>query len=475
MPKSRWVATWLAAALLITACSGTDSASTPTSDPSGDARQMTPTSIATPSPAPLAWSGCDDGVECATLTVPLDYADPSAGDVDLAVARRPTSGEDPIGPLVVNPGGPGGSGIDYVRGGAVEQLRPWFDIVSWDPRGIGASRPLDCLSNEAFFTMDPSPNDSGARIALDASAAQIATECATADTALLPTLTTTTAARDLEQLRRALGGQPLDYVGFSYGTHIGLDYASLFPDQVRAMVLDGVVDPREPLTELLTGQAIEIERVLADNLALYRQVAERVEITPLPSRTGAPVGPGTLGVAAVASIYGSSGQQRLHSALEDGLAGDGTALSTLAATYLDGPSFAGYLGVLCVDGPHPAGSDEWWQFISQITAVAPELGAGVGNELLPCAFWPAVSEPTAGVPDPWPTDLTPILLVASTQDAATPLEDAERVQSWVPNSVLLVREGPGHTSFRASACVRAAVQAYLVDLAAPDDGTFCPS
>jgi pimeloyl-ACP methyl ester carboxylesterase len=241
------------------------------------------------------------------------------------------------------------------------------------------------------------------------------------------------------------------------------------------MVLDGVIDPREPLTELLTGQATAIERVLADNLDPYRQVAARVEVAPLPSRTGTMVGPGVLGVAAVASIYGSNGQAQLRDALDDALAGDGTALSLLAATYLDGPSFAGYLGVLCVDGPHPEDSDAWWQFIDDITAAAPQMGPGVGNELLPCAFWPVRAEPTTGVSNPWPSDLAPILLIASTEDAATPLDDAERVQRWVPNSILLVREGPGHTSFRASPCVRDAVQAYLVDLTAPDEGMVCPS
>lgn len=477
MPKSWWAATLVALALLISACSGADSGeATASSDPlAGTETTTTPTSIATPAPPPLAWEDCGDGLECTTLAVPLDYGDLANGDVDLSVVRRPATGTDRIGSLVVNPGGPGGSGIDYVRGGAVDSLRPWFDIVSWDPRGIGASRPLECVADEAFFTTDPSPNDDAAQADLEASAQEIAAACEAADAALLPTLATTTAARDLEQLRRALGDEPLNYAGLSYGTHIGLDYASLFPDHVRAMVLDGVVDPREPLTEFLTGQAIAIERVLAANIDRYRQVAARVETSPLPSRAGTPVGPGTLGVAAVASIYGSNGQQQLRRALEDGLAGDGTALSALAGTYLNGPSFAGYLGVLCVDGPHPEGADAWRRFIEQITAAAPDLGPGVGNELLPCAFWPAPTEPATGVPNPWPSDLTPILLIASTQDAATPLDDAERVESWVPNSVLVVREGPGHTSFRASGCVRDAVQSYLVDLDPPDEGTVCRS
>lgn len=469
----RTIMTTIAAlVVLLAACATDDAAVTPLVDPD-PTTVVTSASTTFPAPAPLSWVQCGD-LECATMTVPLDYDRPTAGTIPLAVARKQSSGDDPVGALVVNPGGPGGSGINYLRNGAVNQLLPWFDLVSWDPRGVGNSRPLDCAKDTAFLDLDPQPDDAQERDALERAARSIADECAAVAPDLLPTLTTENSARDVEQLRRALGDQPLTYLGFSYGTNIGLTYASLFPDQVRAMTLDGVVDPRETLTEFLTGQATEMQRLLGDNLSRYNEVAERVETDRLPSRTGESVGPGRLGVAAFASIYGANGESRLSQALDDGLAGDGTALAQLADGYIGTASFAAYLGVLCVDGPHPSGASDWSRFIDDIMRAAPDVGPSVGNEVLPCAYWsvpPATGEPTVS----WPPTLPPILLVASTEDAATPLDDAARVNAAVPNSVLLVRDGPGHTSFRASSCIADAVQAYLVDLQPPDEGTICES
>jgi len=415
-----------------------------------------------------------DGLECATLTVPLDYENPAAGELELAVARRTSSGDDPIGTLVVNPGGPGGSGATYLRNGGGGELDDDFDVVSWDPRGVGGSRPLDCARDTSFFALDPQPDDAAERAALERSARTMAAECARADLALLSTLTTETAARDLEQLRKALGDEGLNYLGFSYGSHIGLLYAALFPNRIRAMTLDGVVDPRESLAEFLTGQAVAIEEVLGENLTALREVAARVEVDPLPSRTGTEVGPGTLGVAAFASIYRTTGEQQFTAALDDARDGDGTALARLADTYLSSSSLAAYLGVLCIDGPRPMDVESWWNFIETIEAAAPDLGASVGNELLPCAYW-QVAPNDGGSPIDWSPSLPPILLVASTRDAATPLDDAQRVEQDLPNAVLLVRNGPGHTSFGASRCVRDAVSTYLVDLVPPDKGTVCGS
>lgn len=469
-------ATWVLAtvALVAVGCSTAElddardtATTTPTTSPATTATE------AIADPPPLEWRGCGGGLECAALTVPLRYDDPSAGEVELAVARRPSTSNDPLGPLVVNPGGPGGSGIGFLRDGGARELTQHFDVVSWDPRGVGDSRGLDCAPQEEFLSLDPQPDDDAERTALQDAARRMAEACAAEDAELLPTLTTETAARDLEQLRRALGGQPLNYLGFSYGTHIGLTYASLFPGAVRAMALDGVVDPRETTTELLTGQAVEIERVLGANLPALRTVAARVEADPLPARTGAEVGPGILSVAAFAAIYRTDGAQVLARALDDAQAGDGTALAQLADAYVGSASFGAYLGVLCVDGPIPRGTDEWWAFIDAITRAAPDLGASVGNELLPCAYWPV--EPHVLPALGWDSSLPPILLVASTLDAATPLDDAQRVHAALPHASLLIRNGPGHTSYGVSDCARAAITAYLVTLRLPGEGATCPS
>jgi pimeloyl-ACP methyl ester carboxylesterase len=461
-----------ALALAVSACTtGTDERSTP-GETTATAPTTAPAPTATPSPPPLEWRDCGDGNECATLTVPLDYANPTGEQIDLAVVRRTATG-DRVGSLVVNPGGPGASGVDYVRRGAVDSMRESFDVVSWDPRGVGASRPLECIPDVDFFTLDPEPDTDEERRALDEGARAIAARCAAADPTLLPTLTTTTAARDLEQLRVALGNELLNYLGGSYGTHIGLVYAAQQPDHIRAMALDGVVDPRTSFTDFHEGQARAAEAILRDQLADYRELATRVETDPLPSRVGPDVGIGDLSVAAVAGLYSSSGIDRLESALRDGLAGDGTALRRLADTYLYPSSFAAYLGVVCVDSPHPS-AEEWRRFVDDMTDAAPELGPGIANEVLPCAHWavPAEADPPTDV---WPSSLPPILLVASTADAPTPLANAERVHDALPNSVLLVREGGGHTSFGTSRCVAAAVETYFVQLTPPEEGTVCSS
>jgi pimeloyl-ACP methyl ester carboxylesterase len=345
--------------------------------------------------------------------------------------------------------------------------------VSWDPRGVGGNRPLECIPDVDFFTLDPEPDTEDERRALDEGARAIAAQCAAADPTLLPTLTTTTATRDLEQLRIALGDEPLNYLGFSYGTHIGLVYAAQQPDHIRAMTLDGVVDPRLPFTDFHAGQARAAEAILRDQLDDYRELEARVELDPLPSRVGDDVGVGDLGVAAVAALYSPGGIDRLESALRDGLQGDGTALRRLADTYLYPSSFAAYLGVVCVDSPHP-NAEEWQRFVDDMTEAAPELGPGIANEVLPCAHWAAPAEVDAPS-EVWPASLPPILLVASTADAPTPLANAERVHDAVPNSVLLVREGEGHTSFGTSRCVAAAVETYFVQLTAPEKGTVCSS
>jgi pimeloyl-ACP methyl ester carboxylesterase len=469
----RPVAVVIVCAALAAGCTLSEAPDAATPSSTQTPTRSTPSGAALPDPPPLDWHDCRDGAECATLVVPLDYDDPTAGTVDLAVARIPADDEDErIGSLILNPGGPGGSGIEALLAGIGAGLGDEFDLVSWDPRGVGDSRPLRCARDESFFRLDPDPDDASERAALERAAQAVAAECAAADPALLRTLDTSTAARDLELLRRALHDGPLNYFGFSYGTHIGLEYANLFPDQIRAMTLDGVVDPRETPTEMLTGQAIAIEQVLGDNLALFREVAEQLEREPLLAR-GREVGPGLLGVAAFASVYGPTGEAQLRRALEDALDGDGDGLLSLADQYIDASAFAPYLGVLCVDGARPQDIDAWWAFVDATKQRAPDLGASVANEVIGCAYWPV--PPVEPEPIAWSPSLPPILLVASTEDAATPLDDAERVHAALPNSALVVREGAGHTSFGASRCIDRIVRSYFVELETPAEGTTCES
>ena len=249
----------LVSALLVGACAA-PTAATP-------ARSSGPTTPASPSGSPaaartspsgsplsgrpgsLAWQ-VDGPFETSTLAVPLDYATPDGPTVELALIRRPAG--DPakrIGALLVNPGGPGGSGVDMVRNDGTalpEAILDAFDIVGFDPRGIGQSEPLDCPAPATITRLeglDPSP-DSKAEVDENLAVwTSIADACQKAESRLLPFESTETVARDMDRIRAALGEDRISYFGFSYGTYLGARYATLFPDRLRAVVLDGPVDP----------------------------------------------------------------------------------------------------------------------------------------------------------------------------------------------------------------------------------------
>ena len=249
-----------------------------------------------PDAAAISWRSCATAVECGTLRVPRDESRPEAGQIDLAVARRRATGPGArIGTLFFNPGGPGAAGTTYVRGSTLDaKLNERFDIVSWDPRGVGDSSPVACDEHtQAYQALDWAPDDTAEQSQLEAAASRIAAACAAAEPHL-DTLTTDATARDLDALREAVGDDAVSFIGFSYGTYVGLRYAELFPTRVRAMVLDGVVDPKEDLEGLLAGQTQALEKhmdeVFAscrppacpvdDAAATYDRVAAKVEAPP---------------------------------------------------------------------------------------------------------------------------------------------------------------------------------------------------
>jgi pimeloyl-ACP methyl ester carboxylesterase len=395
-----------------------------------------------------------------------------------------------VGTLLVNPGGPGASGIDDLRaGGPRARLADRFDVVAWDPRGTGGSTRLDCdEGSEEFRALDPSPDDPGEQQALDEAAAALAAACTAADPDLLANLDATVVARDLDLLRRALGEEQISFAGYSYGTLLGLEYARAFPGRVRALVLDGVVDPGQAPAGLLEEQAAAIEPVLRsgladcdgcvldDPVAAYDAVAARVEREPLPSETGRPVGPARLTLAAIAATYRTDGPEVLAEALADAEHGDGTALDRLAAGY-DGAvaSFMTYVATVCADGPHPLGAGEAAAFADRLARISPWFGAAIANEVLPCAFWtvPPGRVPTPITPDD-PAGVVPTLVIGTTGDVATPYATAERVAAALPGAVLLTHVGGGHTASGRDRCVDDAVRRFLVDLEPPEPGTRCP-
>ena len=197
--------------------------------------------------------------ECGSLDVPVDPADPTGATVSLSLARLPATDPDArIGTLITNPGGPGGSGVEFLGNDGIfnDEINRRFDIVSWDPRGVGGTAPLQCGSgfSDTFLSTDLAPRDAAGRAALEESLAANVEACVEGDASLLAHIGTDAAVADLEAIRQALGGDPITYVGFSYGTLIGLRYAEQYPDALRAMVLDGVVDPDANLGDRLVAQ-----------------------------------------------------------------------------------------------------------------------------------------------------------------------------------------------------------------------------
>jgi pimeloyl-ACP methyl ester carboxylesterase len=453
----------------------------------------------------VPWSDCGRGFECGSVDVPRDYADPRGPVVRLALIRlRASDPKHRIGSLLVNPGGPGESGIAFVRAGAEEIFGPEilarFDIVGFDPRGVGSSTPIRCLDTlDHFIPQDATAATPAGLADLLGGAKTFAQQCGQRNADLLPHLSTADVARDLDQIRAAVGDARLTYLGFSYGTLIGLDYASLFPTRIRALALDGVVDPSLGEAAFREDQAVAFEGALDRFLsrcaaqascafhsegrpgpafdALMRQIERHPLATPrLKNRES--VGSTQAWDAVTQSLYAQAAWPVLAEALAEARAGDGSLLLLLGDPLRGrGPdgSYSNladvYSAVTCLDWPSPRDPAAYSAMARRFTAVAPRFGRLLAFNDVDCAYWPVsparVPAPVAAPGAP------PIVLVGSTGDPATPYAWAQAVARQLPSAVLVTRVGEGHTGYAVSACVREAVDAYLLDRAVPAAGLRC--
>ncbi|HWF42305.1 MAG TPA: alpha/beta hydrolase [Acidothermaceae bacterium] len=485
----------------------TSTASSPAASPSGP---LAPTALPHIDPATLqpfytqhlAWKPCG-GLYCASLTVPIDYAHPSAGVIQLAVSRELTTRQPNLGEVVVNPGGPGASGIQFLQSAAGfvrTQLGNEFDVVSFDPRGVGSSAPIRCLSSaqlDQWVAFEADPQSPSSVAEQDQLAKGFAAGCKAKSGALLAHVSTVDTARDLDVLRAALDQPKLTYMGFSYGTFLGAIYAQLFPQNVRALVLDGAVDPAASAVELddVQGQGFEV--------ALKSWIASCVTSSKCPVGTSAataeqhldawlatlrtaPIAASggrtlTLSLAVqgiAAALYTTQDWQPLTLSLTAAMKGNPAGLLTLS-DQIDGRQSNGSydnliesnMAINCVDRPSLGP-------ISAYAAAAiagakddgPTFGEFIGWGNVACADWPVAAElapgPIAPVGSP------PIMVVGTLRDPATPYRWAQALAKEAKGP-LLTYDGDGHTAFLQSSCVDAVVKTFLVSLTDPAPGTTC--
>lgn len=501
-PASRSLATLTAAALLgVVGCSTTPS---PTNSPEPGATSAVPRGLDRFYSQQLTWSDCGGGAECTTLTVPLDYRKPGGRTIDLAVLRVLATG-DRQGSLLVNPGGPGVPGTDYARNADAyftEPVREAFDIVGWDPRGVGQSAPVDCISNAALDRLvaaDGTPDNAQERTQLLRMVRNFVAGCQRNSGWELPYIGTDNSARDMDVLRSALGESQLDYFGASYGTLLGATYADQFPKRVGRLVLDGAVDPTLRSEQLGRLQAVGFERAfdafvrdcvqregcavgptLADARRQVAGLLAQADASPLSTGTSRPLTEALASTGLFSALYSQQyGWPALRLALQRALQGDGSVLLRLADLYTERQSDGTYASNLneafpsisCTDQPTDlrvsriARDSRTWQ------RSAPLFGEGFAWGQYTCAIWPL---------DPkQPTSLdakgaAPILVIGTTRDPATPYAWAVSLAGQLASGVLLTREGDGHTAYAAgNNCIDRSVEQYLVGGVVPDNGTRC--
>ncbi|RJQ74557.1 alpha/beta hydrolase [Pseudonocardiaceae bacterium YIM PH 21723] len=457
----------------------------------------------------LDWTPCgSNGFECATLTVPLDYRDPAAGTIGIAVNRhKAADSARRIGAMVVNPGGPGGSGKGLAQrmlSMAPKEIVDRFDIVGFDPRGVGESSPVSCLTadetTDAFAKVTAGVDDTDRPFAHSVKlAAQFNAKCQERSGKLLPYIGTEYVARDIDMIRAALGEEKLTYFGFSFGTFIGTVYANLFPQRVRAALLDGAYDPEHYANEPYKYDQPQFDVVdRAINLFLdwcadpaskcafgngkphdaFDQLLTDLDANPIV-KDGKVVANGT--TVAYSLIFAVNGGRRAWPAFAARLVQAQQRTGPYVAPIGGNASFfAPNTAVECADRVYPQDMNGLRNQLAKEVHRAPILGAPAAygspgydhSHATACTLWKA--ERKSRYAGPWDAKgSAPILVVGTTGDPDTPYQDAVALRRTLANSRLLTFVGEGHTGYSASPCTKAAASEYLLNLTLPADGTRC--
>lgn len=460
----------------------------------------------------LSWSTCDKTFKCSILEVPANYSDPSQGSLAISVIELPATGAAPIGDIVLNPGGPGASGISFLTQSVQSfpaSLRANFNLVSFDPRGVGASDPVNCTNAagmRALVALNPAPTTSRQISQVVNGVKAYVNGCKRETPSfILNNVSTLNTVRDLERLRIALGHGKLNYFGFSYGTYIGELYVKLYPQNFRTIVLDGVVDPALSTTASDTQQAIGFENDLKDfyrwcptnatckaelpkgaKASLDRLLARfqkggtvKAHLAPIYGGT-VNINYGVLTTAVAASLYSSQQWPDLAKAIASASRGNGNLLAAIAYSYAGLQQDGTYTNMTaantatnCEDNRAPSTISEYQSLAKKMSKAAPVFGASEAWGTLACTYWPV--KPKGSPAAIANHGSSSILVIGSTGDPATPYSGAQHVAKELGRAVLLTRDGTGHTAYLFSTCIRNWTDSYFTTTALPPKNTVCPT
>jgi pimeloyl-ACP methyl ester carboxylesterase len=445
------------------------------------------------------WKSCGKRILCSHVLVPIDWSYPGAGSLSLAVAYRAADIAKPLGSVIFNPGGPGASGYDWILNSVdylgTSALRANFNVVGFDPRGVGLSEPtvkcFDAKQTDYMLYGDNgfplgSPQDLKSTRTL---LAQFATACAKNTGPAMAHLDTVSAAKDIDVLRAVMGDKTLNYLGFSYGSLLGETYAALFPTKISHMVIDGVIDPTVPdsaqsvtqlkgfdsalrnyLADCLSSSDCPFKGTVSQALLKIKTFLRTLETKPLPTKDGRELTVGAANTGLIMPLYSQDYWPQLSQAFSEAFDGDGTTFIDLADSYNDRGSNGTYttnlmeanIAISCLDARQPSDDSSMAKQNSRMLAASPTLGRYWQFGALTCEPWPY---PIASHPKDYSAKgSNPILVVGTTGDPATPYSQAVSVANKVlSNGHLVTYNGEGHTAYgRSNECISSTVDNYFI-------------
>lgn len=457
------------------------------------------------------WGKCEraeyQGAECATIEVPLKWNDPEGATLSLLLTRVPATGDDKKGSLLINPGGPGGSGAEHVAAyGSMtisSTVRKQYDLIGFDPRGVKDSDGVQCLDDaetDEMLSTDLPDTEEGKKKAKEW-ADKLAKACKAKSGDRIQYVDTYSAARDMDVIRAAVQSEKLDYLGYSYGTYLGATYAEMYPERTGHLILDGALDPTLTTNEIVAGQAAGFEQAIKDfvtwcqnergSCPLTSSVDEGIQQLrdfmtnagkdPIPTASGRKLNETLASTAILTALYSNETWEYVALGIESAKANNSADVLLMLAdlanereedgSFKSNSTFAN-VAVNCLD--HIGVTDKKWLKAEgeRLAKKYPTFGPSLGSEEDGCANWPA--KPVRYPKEIHAKGSSTIVVIGTTHDPATPYAWAESLNKQLDNSVLLTWEGFGHTAYsRSGGCIEEMVDAYLLEDKVPDDGAKC--